>query len=257
MNKRIPLAIIFSTIIFGLVSCNTSSNLDERVSSSLSDSSEINKYTEGSEVTTTVQTTTESSAPSTTVTTTSIESKPETTQTEGHRYYILNHNSGKIHNVDCRTLEEESDAYELIMDIGMNWVNESGYSPCEVCNPYIPETSDKKPVLSTTAKKEFDKSYYSFSENMDIILKYDTKLYDAPDKESEALYDFQKDTILVAVGETSDWYAVIMNDQVVFCEKVSSKPHYDIPIYTDSYDVATYTEPYYETPTITMAPDYY
>lgn len=78
-------------------------------------------------------------------------------------------------------------------------------------------------TTTTTTAKQFDTSYYEFGYEKDMILKYDTSLYSAPDKSSEKLYDFSKDTVLVAVGETSDWYAVIMNDDVVFCEKVASE----------------------------------
>lgn len=97
---------------------------------------------------------------------------------------------------------------------------------------------------ATTTAKEYDRSYYSFGEQKEIKLKYDVILYYAPDKSSDGLYNFNAGTILIAVGETNDYFAVTMNDDIVFCEKVAAEYYYEpIITTTDAPPVDTYEPP--------------
>lgn len=163
---------------------------------------------------------------------------------ERHLFYILNHNSNIVHDVDCHTLEDKSEDYELLMDIGMDMMNDRGYSSCDVCKPYIPETSGNRAFVGTTVTKsvEFDRTYIPFTHNEEIRLITDTELYYAPDEKSDQLYRFDKGTVLVAVGSINGWYAVLMNGEIEFCEKSNAEPN----IYTtfDYIETETqYTEP--------------
>lgn len=90
-----------------------------------------------------------SSAPETTETTTTAVTPTETPTntttvetTDGHRYYVLNPNSGKIHTPDCYTLDEHSGDYEDIMDITEEWVEANGYTLCQKCYPYVPSEKE-------------------------------------------------------------------------------------------------------------------
>ena len=179
--------------------------------------------------TTTTTTTTTNSTTQTTTTTEATTTTTPTTTAAGHRYYILNRNTGKIHNPLCHTLEDNSPDYEEIIDIGMDWVNANGYSLCKVCNPAVPLTSE-------TTSQSFDRSYYSFGEDKEIKLKYDTTLYYAPDKTSDSLYKFAAGTLLVAVGETTDYFAVVMNGDIAFVEKVAAD------YYSETSTTMIYTE---------------
>lgn len=222
-------AIIIVLSLSVLASCgNSSGGSSTNPAISTQETSTVTTTTQAEITTTTTETTT--TTKETTTTTTKATTKATETTTSGHRYYILNHNTGKIHNPLCHTLEDSSDEYEELIDIGMDWVNANGYSLCKVCNPIVPPTSDNNP---TTTTKEYDRNYYPFSEQKEIKLKYDAVLYFAPDKTSDDLYKFGAGTILIAVGETSDFFAVTMNNEIVFCEKVAAK-YYSEPVYTDA-----------------------
>lgn len=222
------IAVIISALSLSvLASCGNSSGGSSTISTQ--ETTTVTTTTQ-TETTTTTTGATITPTETTTTTTTKATTKATETTTSGHRHYILNHNTGKIHNPLCHTLEDSSDEYEELIDIGMDWVNANGYSLCKVCNPIVPPTSDNNP---TTTTKEYDRNYYSFSEQKEIKLKYDAVLYFAPDKTSDDLYKFGAGTILIAVGETSDFFAVTMNNEIVFCEKVAAE-YYSEPVYTDA-----------------------
>lgn len=238
------IAVIISALSLSvLASCGNSSGGSSTISTQ--ETTTVTTTTQ-TETTTTTTGTTITPTETTTTTTTKATTKATETTTSGHRYYILNHNTGKIHNPLCHTLEDSSDEYEELIDIGMDWVNANGYSLCKVCNPIVPPTSDNSPPSTT---KEYDRNYYSFDYQKEIKLKYNATLYYAPDKTSKNMYSFDAGTILIAVGETNDFFAVIMNNDVVFCEKVAAD-YYSQPVETS----AVYTEPAWTDPPQTDLP---
>lgn len=103
-------------------------------------------------------------------------------------------------------------------------------------------TTTAETTTTTTTVKEYDRSYYSFSEQKQVKLKYNTVLYYAPDRASDGLYNFNAGTILIAIGETSDFFAVTMNNEIVFCEKVAAD-YYVEPVYTETIPVVDEPEP--------------
>lgn len=107
-----------------------------------------------SSTTTTIETTTTTEAPTSTITTTTTSKAPETT-TAGHRYYILNHNSGILHSPTCYTLEDSSPDYEDVIDVSQEWLDANGYRTCKKCNPFVPSNSNSvttanQPLTTTT-----------------------------------------------------------------------------------------------------------
>ena len=103
-------------------------------------------------------------------------------------------------------------------------------------------TTTAETTTATTTVKEYDRSYYSFNEQKQVKLKYNTVLYYAPDRASDGLYNFDAGTILIAIGETSDFFAVTMNNEIVFCEKVAAD-YYVEPVYTEAIPVVDEPEP--------------
>ena len=103
-------------------------------------------------------------------------------------------------------------------------------------------TTTAETTTTTTTVKEYDRSYYSFNEQKQVKLKYNTVLYYAPDRASDGLYNFDAGTILIAIGETSDFFAVTMNNEIVFCEKVAAD-YYVEPVYTEAIPVVDEPEP--------------
>ena len=107
-----------------------------------------------SSTTTTIETATTTEAPTSTTTTTTTSKAPKTT-TAGHRYYILNHNSGVLHSPTCYTLEDSSPDYEDVIDISQEWLDANGYRTCKKCNPFVPSNSNSvtttnQPLATTT-----------------------------------------------------------------------------------------------------------
>ncbi|MBR1863682.1 MAG: hypothetical protein IJ806_06320 [Ruminococcus sp.] len=81
------------------------------------------------------------------------------------------------------------------------------------------ESNAETTTTTTSPPKEFDTTYYLFDYEQEIQLNSNISLYYAPDKESEELYSVNSGTILIAIGEMGDWYAVRFDNKVVFCEK--------------------------------------
>ena len=72
---------------------------------------------------------------------------------------------------------------------------------------------------TTTTAQTFDTTWYEYSSDETLEANYDVILYKAPDKNSEALYEFPAGTQFVVKGRAnSDWLAVVMNDEIVFLQ---------------------------------------
>ena len=78
------------------------------------------------------------------------------------------------------------------------------------------------PETTTTTAQTFDTSYYEYESSLFRVTKYDIDLYAAPDKNSEVLYSIKNGTVLEVIGEVdNDWEAVLINNNIVFVEKVT------------------------------------
>lgn len=80
-------------------------------------------------------------------------------------------------------------------------------------------TSTTTTSATTTTAQAFDTTWYEYSSDETVEANYDVILYKAPDKNSEALYEFPAGTQFVVKGRAnSDWLAVVMNDEIVFLQ---------------------------------------
>lgn len=80
-------------------------------------------------------------------------------------------------------------------------------------------TATTTPETTTTTAQTFDTTWYEYTSDETVEANYDVILYKAPDKNSEALYEFPAGTQFVVKGRAnSDWLAVAMNDEIVFLQ---------------------------------------
>ncbi len=74
---------------------------------------------------------------------------------------------------------------------------------------------------TTVTTTTFDKSYTTYNRETKVQALSQCTLYEAPDLKSKAQYNFDAMTIFVAVGETPDFIAVRMNNDVSFVPRTS------------------------------------
>lgn len=75
------------------------------------------------------------------------------------------------------------------------------------------------PKTTTTTAQTFDTTWYEYSYDETVEANYDVILYKAPDKNSEALYEFPAGTQFVVKGRAnSDWLAVVIDTEIVFLQ---------------------------------------
>ena len=87
----------------------------------------------------------------------------------------------------------------------------------------VTTTSPATTVTTTTPENTittFDTTWYKYDETKKMTALYSGELYAAPDKNSEILYNFEKNSEFEVYGcANDDWLAVYIDNRIVFAEK--------------------------------------